>query len=72
MVLAQDSDLGEKAKSMDMVAFFPSKPTSALFSCEPATVGKLDKCKVSPFVSSALHLPVSQAGNRAASHTAHE
>lgn len=63
---------GRERKVYGYVCLFSSKPTSALFFCEPATVGKLQECKVSLFVPSALHLPASQAGNRAASHRPHE
>lgn len=72
MVLAQDNNLGEKAKFMDMAAFSPLSQPGPCFSVSPATVGKLLECKVSLFVHSALHLPGSQVGNRAASHTVHE
>lgn len=64
--------LGGESKVCGYGCLFSSKPTSALFFCEPATVGKLLECKVSLFVLGALHLPGSQVGNRAASHTAHE
>jgi hypothetical protein len=64
--------LGGESKVYGYGCLFSSKPTSALFFCEPATVGKLLECKVSLFVLGALHLPGSQVGNRAASHTAHE
>ena len=62
----------ERKKRLWIWRPFLAKPASALFFCEPATVGTLQECKVSLFVPSALHLPASQAGNRAASHRPRE
>ena len=63
---------GREGKDYGYGCLFSAKPASALFFCEPATVGKLREWKVSFFVLSALHLPASQAGNRAASHRPRE